>query len=512
MISAVYRAPYSPSSTAAFVRSRSASLLTQRVLLTVPGSTPAEASTPDQQRFFSISSEGAKGTPFLPLSRRELMTVDNAQQQVAAKEQTIAAPGARWLSAPGAFRLDDAVETQTGALQWIPPRSRISVAGIFIPGGVYVGTCQYYPFTFVIDPTLPVGRPERAEPIVPSGYPTGYWLLTENQRAFFLHWLRGDTQRLQHVDSSPYLRRFLSGLEWRLCVQRDTDDTFLDGCELLAFRDGRQFQYHALELLSWWGQFQNPRAQRIVVEETINLGFTEFPQSVLALAAANIAASQELIPISVAVEIALSHPRKSVRCVTNLRERLRQRLLAMYPQGIPLPTTSKQVEISYSPVCPELRNERLVRQGSPIPRLKIPDVLSEIGQILDPVVSSILSGPHFDPAVAAEIASQVRSTQAFLEQEFPPAPEDKCIIPPAPRPASQTLTATEKAAVGTLLTRSIWTNADFTRLAQEFRLMPSGLRIRVNRWVQGHCGDLLLEGTEPIQLNPYVREEIKCYL
>jgi hypothetical protein len=440
------------------------------------------------------------------------MNVDNKQHGAAAGQQPISAPGFRWLSAPGAFRLKSEVEAETKALRWILPPKRVSVSGITIPGGVYVGTCQRYPFSFVIDPTQPIGAAEKAEPIVPSRYPIDYFRYTKNQRAYYLKWLRGDTQNLQHVNPSPYLDQFLSGLECRLFVQGDPDDTLLDACERLAFRDGMRFQYRALELLSWWGQFRGPIAQLIVLDESIRFGFTQIPGPVLSLALANIASTRSTIPVHVAVELGLS--RTITRSpIPGLRERLRRRLLAIYPSGLPVPRTTKWTQISYSPACPELKNSAPVRQGSPLPRLEVPDVASEIGHLLDPIVSSILSAPDFDPEIVAAIAAEKEATQQFLVKEFPPVAEEILpVLSAAPSPAPASLNGTVLQALRKLLTRATWTKADFNALAQEFRLMPSGFRIQVNRCAQEKFGDLLLDGTEPIQLNPYIREQIEKYL
>ena len=411
-----------------------------------------------------------------------------------------------------AFQFVNTVHQESRRLRWVGPDENIIVQGFELPGGIYIGTPQFFSFSFAIDPDLPVGVAERAEPLNWLRSPVDYGLLTDNQRAFFLQWLRGDTTHIRHVDPIPYFRLYLAGLEWRWAVDGDPDGAIGGlGCDLAVWDNGN-FSYHALALLNWWGQLQGPQQQVIVVDEALAFGFGCIPSDALTLALSNLATLQWPAPVALAVEVAL-HRRTGTSKIplADLRVRLRDRLTAMYPGGLSLPEKSdRRIRVRYSPICPELNNSRLLSQGNPVPSVEVPAFLENPDFVgpLELLTSSIVAGPVINPKARARVAAETAQVHKFLAARTPVEAEEMPAVPPIAQYEELELAESHRAALQKLLGRRAWNEADFRKLAEEFRLRPAGLRSTLNRWSQERWGDLLLEGSDPIQLNPYVVNQI----
>lgn len=416
-------------------------------------------------------------------------------------------------TARGAFQFIERVENERRNLRWVSWGETIVIKGLMIPGGVYVGKPQFQNLSFAIDPDLPLGEAEKAEPLSLVYGEVHYWRLTNNQRAFYLRWLRGETNHIRHVDPKPYFRLYLAGLEWHFLVDGDLDDSICDLACDLAERDQGEFSYHALALLSWWGQLQRPEYQFIVVDEAVAFGFRSIPSDALALALANLAVFNRNIPIALSAEVALQQcTRRSNISLPDLRVRVRERLSAIYPGGFPLPENEcTRLKVRYRPICPELNNDQLLAMGSPLPSVEIPDLLKnpDLAGPLERLTASIIAGPVINPGERARVASENADIQKFLADRTPIEPEDLPPVPPVSEQKKIDLTAAHRAALEILLTKPAWSEAEFGKVAEEFRLRVPGLRSVLNRWAQEHWGDLLLEGSDLIQLNQDVIKQMR---
>ncbi|MBY0506694.1 MAG: TerB N-terminal domain-containing protein [Bryobacteraceae bacterium] len=115
-------------------------------------------------------------------------------------------------------------------------------------------------------------------------------------------------------------------------------------------------------------------------------------------------------------------------------------------------------------------------------------------------------GPRVDLAKVQAMQVETERVSELLRGIF--VEEAVAVTPPAAGSVSG-LDAAHSGLVHRLLAAAGWPRADFNALASEAGLLPDGALDTINEMALDRAGDLLLEGDDPVTLNPATREALQ---
>ncbi len=121
--------------------------------------------------------------------------------------------------------------------------------------------------------------------------------------------------------------------------------------------------------------------------------------------------------------------------------------------------------------------------------------------------SQLKSVPLDMESVAAKIAQSAKMA-AVLNEIFTDGAES---TPPTPEPlpvAANGLSAAYNRLLTTLSTRGQWTRAEFEALVDQHKLLPDAALEALNEVAFERCDNALLEGEDPIEVNPDIAKEL----
>jgi hypothetical protein len=401
------------------------------------------------------------------------------------------------------------MQEQSRRLQWLPPAETFNVQGIETRGGFFLQPKGALQFSFAVDPNLPVGTPERAEPLhIRILQHLSYARLTADQRARHLHVLA----RIPLADPiriDDYLGLQLAGAEWRFLMQPDGEDgidaayDFLDPAHLVPARG-------ALNFLSWALQSWSRDKQVGLLE-----GIYECPDLLRASAALLEQGVANLVAIGKAIgpEVALAVGRVYDAQHRDWEDRSFQNKFsltwsAMHPSGLSIPVMTEVMPVQYRPSCWELqRAEYIAPQPCWTAQLPVylrggEPLFTAIGQVR----KAVLAQPRLDPAKLQRLETETSEMQLELSARIPPEQETA--------PVRELKTQDEpdrrvRAGAAQLITRDAWTAKEFNALARGCGLMPHALRQAVNQWSMTISEEPLLDGEDPLLLNKNIIEVVR---
>jgi len=270
-------------------------------------------------------------------------------------------------------------------LEWHPPGSSISVAGISIPAGL-VYSCasrlSYPGEPSAIITSLSVSN-VADNPSDDFGYYPNYENLKSGQRRTYLEWLgSGRTDSDPSMRSLGYLFLFFYGLERRVILEKDTDPTIVEEIlRLLSvygpFTKSRSLRRYFLQLAHFSAFQVGIEHYRSIWPRLIEFEGEHPNEDSLRFVFANLHQRGEALDWTMAYRVALLNEdcRKSV-VITRAREQFwelfQKRYQEMFPAGLALQAAKQMSVEQYAPASSALLYGTLKKSDS---TLRIPNIL-----------------------------------------------------------------------------------------------------------------------------------------
>ena len=389
------------------------------------------------------------------------------------------------------------MRVQAERLTWVPHGTRRKVGGVATQGGFYLQPPNGIQFSFAIDESLPVGRPESARPPrLLSGHCIGYHQLDPHQRAVYLRSL-ANRELPADIPLAFCARLQIATLEWGLIVDRVTPEEIIsDLLHVIAPFDGAD-RIPLLTLLQWCAYFQGPAIHLAVLEGMLENGWQTPNGSLLRLALSDCASTQRPIWPQLALLLYNFCATWSAydRQYMEFQGRFLERFKVLYPNGLAVTTGLHRVQAEYRFYCPELRAARCV--------IEVRDAIegTPLRAALEEVARPIITGPELDPAKLQRLKEDTLRTQQFLEARMEKAPEQPCTPTRTEREGAQQLDKRSLGVLRELTQRPEWPATEFEALARAHKILPLALAENLNNWAISNFGETLLVGENPAAVN-----------
>lgn len=283
-------------------------------------------------------------------------------------------------------RISSAANTRRKpTLEWHPPGSSISVAGIPLPTGMIYCCSSSLPYPgepSAISTSLSVSN-VADNPSDDFGYYPNYENLNAGQRRTYLEWLaNGRTDANPSIRSLGYLFLFFYGLERRVILEKDTSPAIVE--EILRLLSvyapvtkSRSLRRYFLQLAHFSAWQSGAEQYRAMWPRLIEFEGDRPSEDSLRFIFANLHQRNETLDWTMAYRVALINEecRKSV-VVTRAREQFwelfQKRYQEMFPAGFTLQAAKQMSTEQYTPASSALLYGTVKKSDS---TLRIPNVI-----------------------------------------------------------------------------------------------------------------------------------------
>lgn len=389
-------------------------------------------------------------------------------------------------------------------IRWIPRGQTQVIQGTKTHGGFYLQTPGAPQWSFAVDPTLPVGDPDRAHRVLlRPGQCMGYAQFNPDQRALFLACL-SENEIDENAPVEICARLLAATYEWRLFVDRITPQKVLH--DILAILDAldRSRSVSLLRHLAWCAYFCGSQTHLIVLEELISEGCRMIDGAIIRLILADLSVAKQPVRPEIGLVIEHMFGTGYDRNWANLdfQKRFKKRFEVLYPSGLDLQSPPQWAQPEYKVLCQELKH-----QGRCF--VTVQDFIQNSSLIaqIKAVSLPLASGPQINDMELNRVREETRRVDDLLSSR--PELESEAALIPVPTEIPKQPNPQNLPLILELIERTQWAEADFKQFARKHGTMPHALSETINTWALVNFGETLLGGNGPVVVSQQTAELIK---